>query len=291
MNDGALAGSFFRPLVDLDARPQAEDLVFAFERDRVLVLTHGEGWRLPAAGELPHFLDRGDAGTHFLGHLEGRACYGLDLSSLDPQRPAADPHDAPWRREKLRGLWGKVEDAHFATAGFAFQILHWAATHRFCGRCGTPTEPSPRERARCCPRCELVAYPRVAPVVIAVVLHGDRLLLAKPRNAAYHFYSALAGFVEAGESLEHALRREVREEANIEIGNLRYMGSQPWPFPHSLMVGFLADYQSGDLRLDPDELADGAFYPVDELPALPSPLSIARQLIDRAIPLALAARG
>jgi NAD+ diphosphatase len=164
--------------------------------------------------------------------------------------------------------------------GRATQIIEWATTHRFCGRCATPTERLAAERCMKCPACGFLGYPRIAPAVIVLVRRGPEALLARGARFPVPFYSTLAGFVEVGESLEETLVREVREEVGIEVTAPRYFGSQSWPFPHSLMVGFFAEWAAGDLRADGKEILDARWFRADDLPAIPPRLSIARLLID-----------
>lgn len=212
------------------------------------------------------------ADGHFLGTLDGRPCVAVDDE-------AATGDDDGF--VGLRQLWGQVDDQVWVVAGRAVQIVAWDRTHRFCGRCGRATVPLDDERARRCPVCLLTVHPRLAPAVIVLIEHPDgRVLLARNRNFPEAFYSCVAGFVEPGETLEEAARREVREEVGVEISGLRYFASQPWPFPHSLMIGFFARYQSGELRPDGQEIADAAWFAPDELPRLPGPMSIARALIE-----------
>jgi NAD+ diphosphatase len=164
--------------------------------------------------------------------------------------------------------------------GRAVQLVEWGRTHRFCGRCGTATERQANERSMKCPACGLLAFPRLAPAMITLVTRGDEALLARGVAFRGPMYSCLAGFVEPGESLEGAVIREVREEVGIEVGNVQYRGSQPWPFPHSLMVGFRAEWVSGDIVCDPAEILDAQWYMRDALPNIPPGISIARKLID-----------
>ena len=153
----------------------------------------------------------------------------------------------------LFSYFGRSSEAEWIAAGRAVQLVEWARTHRFCGRCGSPTEPSAGERGMKCPACGLVAYPRVAPAMITLVTRGEpgpdqEALLAQGVNFRGPMYSCLAGFVEPGEDLEGAVVREVREEVGITVGNVQYVSSQPWPFPHSLMIGFRAEYAVGRPR-------------------------------------------
>jgi NAD+ diphosphatase len=211
---------------------------------------------------------------HFLGMLGTEACWAVDVAS-----GVAGPVDAPLLN--LRSLWGEVPDTDWTIAGRAVQLVAWARTHRFCGRCGTPTVSEPGDRALRCSACGLLAYPRLAPAVIVLVHRGDEVLLARGVRFALPMYSCLAGFVEPGETLEEAVRREVREEVGVEIDDVRYVGSQPWPFPHSLMIGFDARWAAGDIAIDPAEIVDAGWFRRDGLPMVPPPISIARKLIDR----------
>jgi NAD+ diphosphatase len=184
----------------------------------------------------------------------------------------------------LRALYTVLDDAHFALAGRALQLVAWDRTHQFCGRCGTPTQAKPDERARICPTCKLTAYPRLAPAVMALVHRRNQgkneLLLGRSPHFPAGMYSALAGFVEPGESLEQCLAREVFEEVGVRIGNVRYFASQPWPFPHSLMIAFVCEWREGEIAPQASEIEDAKWFDVLQLPKLPSRISIARRLID-----------
>jgi len=234
----------------------------------------GEQAGVPEAGSLED-LGLGAVFKQELGSLDGRRCFAVDLP-LD----AETPEGMVFR--DLRGLWDGGE-AFFSMAGRAKQIVEWHRTHRFCGRDGTETVPVPTELAKQCPRCGLVFYPRLSPAAIVLVRRGDELLLARSPGFPPGMYSVLAGFVEPGESIEETIKREIREEVGVEVGNLRYFGSQPWPFPNSLMIGFVADYAGGELKVDPAEIEDAGWYSVDDLPELPPKVSIARAMIEEFI--------
>jgi len=191
-------------------------------------------------------------------------------------RPVAPPLEVG----RLRELYPALGDSRFLMAGRATQVIEWSATHRFCGRCATPTERVANERCMRCPACGLLGYPRIAPAVIVLVRRGNEALLARGARFPGAFYSTLAGFVEIGESLEETIAREVREEVGIEVTAMRYFGSQPWPFPHSLMVGFFAEWAGGEIRADGTEILDARWFRPDDLPMIPPQLSIARRLID-----------
>lgn len=182
----------------------------------------------------------------------------------------------------LRALFGAMDEALFARIGRVAQLLEWNRSHQFCGRCGQATE-RPQGLMRVCPRCSHSSYPRISPAIMALVIRGQDLLLARGAHFQPGVYSALAGFCEPGESLEQALRREVREEVGLEVDNLRYFGSQSWPFPHSLMVAFTCQFAAGNLVLQSEEIEDARWFPSHALPALSPPISIARKLIDATV--------
>lgn len=181
---------------------------------------------------------------------------------------------------ELRSLHGLLDDESWHLAGLARHLMHWEATHAFCGVCGARTVHAEVEEARRCPACDYRAYPRIAPSMIVAVTKGDELLLARGTRFPLPFYSVLAGFVEPGETLEECVHREVREEVGIEVQDLRYFGSQPWPFPDTLMVAFTATYAAGELHPDRREIAEAGWFRRDALPNLPGRFSIARKLID-----------
>jgi NAD+ diphosphatase len=212
-------------------------------------------------------------GAIFLGTLDGRWCFAVDVRD-DPDVDTAVFRD-------LRQLWGALDEVTWTLAGRAAQLVDWLRTHRYCGQCATPTEPARGERARRCPRCGHVAFPRLAPAVIMRIERDDgRILLARNPHFPVPFFSLLAGFVEPGETLEQAVVRETYEEVGLTVGDLRYWGSQPWPFPHSLMVGFVARYLGGELVLQEDEIAEAGWFGPDELPTTPPVMSIAGRMID-----------
>jgi NAD+ diphosphatase len=249
----------------------ADALAFAFDDARLLVHEANDVPRIPTLDEVRALGARGT--VEYLGELEGRACVAL---TLEPDLPLP----AGGRRSGLRALFFRLPDPLLAIAARACQVVEFTATHHFCGRCGTALVERAGERARQCPACALVAYPIVSPAMMALVIRDDAFLLARAPRFPGAMYSALAGFVEPGETLEDCVRREVREEVGIEVDGLAYFGSQSWAFPHSLMIAFTARYAGGDIRPDPAEIADARWFPLDALPELPSPMSIARRLID-----------
>jgi NAD+ diphosphatase len=208
----------------------------------------------------------------FMGLHDGAATWAV---GGDESSDALDGYE--W--QPLRNLGAQLDTSSWMLAGRAVQLVEWARTSRFCGRCGMTTELATRERAAHCPRCGLNAYPRLAPAIIVIVERGDAILLGQGRGFG-RMFSALAGFAEPGEALEETLRREVREEVGVEVGDIRYFGSQPWPFPHSLMIGFFATWLSGEIQIDGEEIVDARWFKAGDLHDIPPPLSIARRLID-----------
>jgi NAD+ diphosphatase len=264
----------FQAALDLELHPDA--VVHLFVRDS-LVQSLDEPRALPwrtwrAMGFAP-------ARVHPIGRHQGVDHLAVALADDHP----ADLMPDGWKAANLRTWFGSLDDETLSIAMRAVQILEWDRTHQFCGACGIPTEQASGERAKRCPRCRLTVYPRISPAMMALVTKGNQLLLGRGVNFPPGRYSALAGFLEAGETIEECVAREVREETSIEIKNPRYFASQSWPFPNSLMIAFTAEYASGEVRHDPVELADAQWFDLDALPQMPPRLSIARALIDATI--------
>jgi NAD+ diphosphatase len=248
----------FVPMLDAPGAPEGPSLMIAVRGNRVVLL-------------------EGDPdGGIFLGVLDGRHCWAVDAD------PGALHEDAADDFVDLYRLWSSVDEPTWALAGRAVQLVEWRRNHRFCGRCGTETVDAPGERATKCPECGLLAYPRLAPAVIMLVERDDgRALLARNANFPPGMFSCLAGFVEPGETLEHAVRREVMEEVGLAVGDVEFRGSQPWPFPHQVMIGFGAQYLSGEIAIDGQEILEAQWFTPDETPNFPTGgMSIAGRLID-----------
>ena len=178
---------------------------------------------------------------------------------------------------ELIQLWSTTE---FLQASRAVQLLEWRRNHKFCSHCGHATEIHSKEYAMVCPACGYHQYPRVQPCVITIITKGDdELLLAKSAHNKSNMYGLIAGFVEVGETLEEAVQREAFEEVGVKLKNIRYMSSQPWPFPSNLMIAFHAEYDSGDIQLQLEEIADARFFKFDQLPEIPFKGSIAHSMI------------
>lgn len=242
----------FVPMLVPPGEPTEVGLVIAVQGNRVLLV-------------------EGDEGAIFLGTMAGRHCWAVDADE-----------QGEGQYTDLFSLWSSVDEPTWALAGRAVQLVEWRRTHRFCGRCATPTDELPGERAVRCPACGLVAFPRLAPAVIMLVERDDgAALLARNANFPGGMFSCLAGFVEPGETLESAVRREIFEEVGLVVGDVEFRGSQPWPFPHQLMIGFGARFESGDIACDGVEIVEAGWYFPDDLPPIPPVgLSIAGRLID-----------
>ncbi|ARP84964.1 NADH pyrophosphatase [Bordetella genomosp. 9] len=220
-----------------------------------------------------------------IGDYLGQPCVAAAL-----KRDAAAPAGYVFKR--LREMLNVLGEEGAGVASRAFQIAEWARTHRFCGACGTATVRVPEEYCMKCPRCGLSAYPRISPAMMVLVRWGDRILLARNASFVTGRYSALAGFVEAGESLEATVHREVYEEVGLRVRDLKYFRSQSWPFPHSLMLAFTAEYDGGDIRVDGQEIVDARWFgPDDDLPDIPPMDSIAGHLIRANLPQGKRPRG
>jgi NAD+ diphosphatase len=243
--------------------PYPEAHWFIIRRGEILIHDSPEGPRIPyLRGEPPV----AGVSRHVLGSLRGVISYAIDVGD-DPA--IQEPPEHRW--VNLRMAYGELQELDWTVAGRAEQIVAWDRTHRYCGRCGVENERHPVERARVCPRCGLMQFPRLSPATITLVTRGERdeeVLLAHGRQFGRTFYSCLAGFVEPGESLEECVTREVMEEVGIQVKDVTYFKSQPWPFPNSLMIGFRARYESGELNLQESEIVDAQWWSVDNMPEM-----------------------
>jgi NAD+ diphosphatase len=257
-------------------------LWFAFQESKLLV------YQEPYSLSVPFLIDFRESGLtplseHYLGRLDHCNCYAVEVAGgIFPP--------SGMNFEGLRQVYGRLDEDLFWIATRAVQIVDWDRTNQFCGRCGTPLRAKITERSKECPQCGLLHFPRLAPAIIVLVERGKHLLLARSRHFLPNMYSVLAGFVEPGESLEEAIAREVKEEVGIDIKDIRYFGSQPWPFPHSLMIGFTATYAGGEISIQDEEIEEAGWFTIDNLPLIPGKISIARKLIDwfltnRGVPL------
>jgi NAD+ diphosphatase len=251
------------------SHPDPPVLCFAFRGNEILLAVDGDSARIPTLAEAGM-----DDAVLEVGELGGMRCVAFGITA--PDAPA--PRGCQWM--PLRASFRVLPADAFRMAGRASEIVEWERAHRFCGRCGGRTAASGETLARRCTNCGALHYPRLSPAVLVSVTRGDRILLARSAHFPPGMFSTLAGFVDPGESLEETVVREVREEVGIEVANVRYFGSQPWPFPSSLMVAFTAEHAGGELAPDPAEIEEAAWYAADEIPTVPPPISLARALID-----------
>jgi NAD+ diphosphatase len=258
------ANANFRSLIVPES--DAEGLYFVCRADEILQqFDDGGQWR-PATTEEFAALEHDE--SHFMGYFGDDPCFAASISSSDATYA------------NLRANLGKINPAYFDLAGRAIQVCDWSRTHKFCGNCGAETMQAGHDRSMVCSPCKLSFYPRLSPSIIVLVHRDDEVLLGRNHMFPKGLFSTLAGFVEPGESIEETVRREVKEEVGVNVGKLSYRGSQPWPFPNSLMLGFHAQYDDGDIVLQEDEIAEADWFRCDDLPMIPGKFAISRWLID-----------
>lgn len=249
-------------------------LWFIFKKEEILLLCNDKNHTT-----IPQFtniaaLDLKMQCQYYLGIYDTMPCYVAELDEI-----AIAPENMLF--QTIRGSDGLCHNEDlFLIASRAKQILNWDKTTKFCGCCGHTTQHSDKERAKLCSQCNTIFYPQISPVVLTLVWRKNEILLARSPHFQKDIYSILAGFVEPGETLEFTAAREVKEEVGINIKNLRYFGSQPWPFPSNLMLGFTAEYANGELVIDSVEIEDAKWFNITDLPSLPTPLSLSRKMID-----------
>jgi NAD+ diphosphatase len=257
-------------------KPAAIDKCLVLQGDRLLAnVNAAAGVTFPLFGELVAWPE--SPAVHpplHVGLLDDRPIWLVAVENAAAVAPAG------WEWRETRSILAAFTPAQMHAAGCACELDWWQRRHRYCGHCGTPTIDAPNERAKRCPSCNAVFFPVISPAVIVAITRGDQLLLAHNRNFRPGLFSLLAGFVDPGETLEQTVVREVREEVGIEIGDLRYISSQPWPFPNSLMAGFRATYRSGEIAVDRQEIEQAGWYTRAALPEIPRPGTVARFLID-----------
>ncbi|HEY9102548.1 NAD(+) diphosphatase [Chitinimonas sp.] len=258
----------FLPAIQAPTQATPEGWHFVFFDGKLLVAESG-GDVPPLERQASHLWVGQIQTRHYLGQLDGHDCWAMTVAALP----------LGWQAIPLRAAMMKLPEQLMMLAARAAQIVEWDRAHRYCGVCAAPTELQLAERARICPACKHTVYPRLSPAMMVLIHRGKEVLLARAPHFATGMYSALAGFVEAGETLEECVHREVMEEVGVRVANLRYYGSQSWPFPHSLMVAFTAEWVSGEIVPQPGEIEHAAWFPLDALPGIPPRFSIAGHLI------------
>lgn len=243
-----------------------------YNNKKLLMKKEGDKYYIPTILELDRILVEHGNGE-YIGLYGEYDCFSISLKELPELEEKYELVDV----KEITILTG--DPALFILAGAANHILHWSSMNQYCGCCGHKTMDKVDERAKICPNCGNVIYPRISPATITAIFKGDQILLAHNRNFRKDLHSLIAGYVEPGETLEQCVEREIREEVGIKVKNIKYFSSQPWSFPDSLMMAFTAEYESGDITVDNCEITDAAWYKADNLPEIPSIDSVAGRMI------------
>ena len=249
-----------------------QPLWFIFYKDKLLLAKQGEIFAVPAGEEAPVGLSKSSSVME-VGTMDD----GTPIKTFALNAPVINDTAFEWI--DLRKSFHLLPREHYLKAGKCRELIYWDSNTQYCGTCGTQLRMHTPISKRC-PQCGREIWPALSPAIIVLVHKGNEALLVHARNFKGDYYGLVAGFVETGETLEEAVHREVAEETGITITNLRYFGSQPWPYPNGLMVGFEADYVAGNIHLQKEELSHGAWFSKENLPAVPDKLSIARKMID-----------
>ena len=246
---------------------------FVYYKDQLLIEQKEGSYHIPIGTEPPIKVPVGST-IHSIGNLNEIPCKTYNLHT------PISGSEAPVRQMVgLRASYDMLPFEEYYQAGKAFQILNWDQNTRYCPACGVPTKQI-SDIGKKCPECRQEFYPHISPAIIVRIQKEDSILMVRAKNFRGTYYGLVAGFLEAGETLEECVHREVMEETGIRIKNLKYFGSQPWPYPSGVMIGFTADYESGEIKLQDEELSAGAFFRKDNMPEIPKKLSLARKLID-----------
>lgn len=259
------------------AQPPSKAWFFIFSDNHILVFQAKENTPVIPCISYDAAIESGFDHICYIGTYQKIPCYCAQA----PNKPITESTEPAFTSVNFRGLYGKMNFDIFWIAGYARQIHDWNINFSFCGKCGSRTLKNPKEHVKKCPDCGLMSYPRISPAIIVAVIKEETILLARGVNFPNKkMFSVLAGFVEAGETLEACVQREVFEETGIQVKQITYFGSQPWPFPDSLMIGFTAQYDCGDIHIDPEEIAEANWFTKDQLPLVPPKPSLSGQLID-----------
>ena len=241
---------------------------YVFYNDQLLLQKKADGYVIPCTDEAPVTVARSLPVEMRDGTMAMAAFTDAPLEETDVFQPMG-----------LRASYDHIDRYSYDQAGKAYEIVYWDRHSRFCPVCGTPTELKGPIMKKC-PRCGNEMFPSVSPAVLVLIRKGEEILLVHARNFRGTFHGLVAGFLETGETLEQCVEREVWEETGLTIRNITYFGNQPWPYPSNLMIGFIADYVSGEIKLQDEELSSGSFFSKDNLPEIPHKLSLARKMID-----------
>ncbi|TDT61317.1 NAD(+) diphosphatase [Fonticella tunisiensis] len=262
----------FVPGFNPDLNKNSEDMWFILNGDKILVKIIDSKVVFPNYEDVCK-LNIEYTESEYIGTFDSIKCFAADASGGNAEY-------GKFVFKEPRFLLSILDQQTFSVCSRAMQIINWDRTHKYCGRCGSLNERKSDERAKICPNCGFTTYPSISPAIIVAIVKDDQILLAHNRNFSSNMYSVIAGFLEYGEVFEDCVRREVAEEVGIRVKNIKYFGSQPWPFPNSFMVAFTAEYDGGEIEVDGVEISDAGWYRADELPCIPAKGSAARKLID-----------
>jgi len=251
-----------------------KDYWLLFNDNNLLLKETNNSYEIPAREDIEALADikLSLAAAQYIGSFDNNAYYAANISTQNiPQC---------FLFKNIRQVLATLASDQFALVLRAFHILTWIEKNKYCGCCGAALNISKNELTLNCSSCHNIIYPRISPAIIVAVTKDNKLLLARAKNFKTTMYSVLAGFVEPGETLEECISRELNEEVGIEVTNIRYFGSQAWPFPDSLMIAFTAQWAKGDIIIDNNEIIEAGWFSANQLPKIPEPISISRQLID-----------
>ncbi|OOM16048.1 NAD(+) diphosphatase [Clostridium saccharobutylicum] len=265
-------GDNFKIISNIFRKGNLNDLCFMFFKGNLLIKKKDDNITIPIFDDIKK-LNIKYENDFFIGTIGEKCCFAVEaIQEVDLF--------GSFELMPLYEFGSFVKEELFLAAGRATQILNWDKTHRFCGKCGSKTENKNDEIAKFCPNCNNVMYPVICPAIIVAVINDDKILLAHNKGFKNNKYSLIAGFVEAGEDLESAVKREVFEEVGIKIKNINYYTSSPWSFPNSLMIGFTAEYESGEIKVDGEEIMHADWFTKDNFPNIPDKFTLARKIID-----------
>jgi NAD+ diphosphatase len=248
------------------SQPKKDDLLFCYKDNKIGLSCNNQ---IPKVSELIDDLSTIKEAYCF-GKIDNVNCFLWQESNAK----------SPLNFTQVRHFCASLPDELRHAAALGNHISHWRELNHYCGKCGTTMQDSDKERARICSGCNNIVYPRISPCVMALIIRGEQILLARSPHFPQNKLSVLAGFINPGETAEQAVIREIKEEVGLEVNNLKYICSQPWPFPDSLMLGFTAQYLSGEIKIDPAEIEFAGWFNKNKLPKIPDHISLARLLID-----------
>lgn len=268
----------FVPSIKTEDKIERDALWFIRCEGKLIVKNDKEGLEVIPRTEETCIINKEESNSIYLGRYMGVQCYCMEIKESAIKAEELELNN--FALKDLRSLLPVLDEEEFMLCGRAVQILDWDINHQYCSKCGSKNKDKVGERAKQCISCGQLYYPRISPAIIVAVVKEGKILLAHNKNFRNDVYSVIAGFLEPGENFEQCVMREVLEETGIKTKNIKYFGSQPWPFPNSLMVAFTAEYLDGDVKPDGVEIDSAGWFQKNELPSIPGKGSVARKLID-----------